>query len=55
MVIDGDKDWKNATNVVYWGGKYPSSVSLPIVELEWLQQRKIDWQEFDRVKAEREK
>ena len=55
MVIDGDKDWKNATNTIHWGSnKYPSSVSLPIVDLSWLQERKIDWDKFDKMKQERE-
>ena len=54
MVIDGGKDWKNATNTIYFGGKYPASVSLPIVDLKWLQDRKIDWDEFDKLKAKQE-
>ncbi len=50
MVIDGDKDWKNATNTIHFGSdKYPSKLILPIVDLKWLEERKVSQEQIDKV------
>eukprot|EP01084_Bolivina_argentea_P238928 401460_1 len=42
MVIDGDKDWVNATNYIYYGPNYPSMLILPVVnDLQWIHDRKV--------------
>ena len=50
MVIDGDKDWKNATNTIHFGSdKYPSKLILPIVDLQWLLDHKVRQEQIDKV------
>lgn len=50
FVIDGDKDWRNATNTVHFGSsQYPSKLILPVVELSWLQQRRVPQAQIDKV------
>eukprot|EP01084_Bolivina_argentea_P257632 434085_1 len=56
MVIDNSTDWQNATNTIYWGmGKHPASVSLPVVDVNWIINNKMDWEAFDKEKEEKEK
>jgi len=49
FVIDGDKGAVKATNTVHFGGQYPSAVILPVVELEWLEKRRVPQAKIDHV------
>ena len=50
MVIDGDKDWRNATNTIHFGSdKYPSTLILPIVDIKWLEERRVTQEQIDKV------
>ena len=49
-VIDNSTGYTTANNVIHYGGNYPSNIALPIVDLNWLQNNKVNWDEFDKKK-----
>merc|ERR1712087_947837 len=49
MVRDGDKGWTKANNTIHFGGQYPSAFILPVVDLKWLEDRKVHQDKIDHV------